>query len=152
MRIVESPNALKDLVGEELGVSDWTEVSQARIDKFAEAAGDFQWIHIDSEKAAQELPTGKTIAHGFLTLSLVAGLPTFEVRNVKNAINYGCNKVRFTNMVPSGSKVRLRQTLKSVEDMPNAGVRAISESVVEIEGADRPAMVAETVVIYYGET
>jgi acyl dehydratase len=150
MRIVESPAALKDLVGQELGVSDWVEVGQDRIDRFAEATGDYQWIHIDRARAAEALPTGTTIAHGFLTLSLIAGLPVFEVKNLKNAINYGANKVRFTNMVPSGSRVRLRQTLKSAEDMPGDGVRAIAESVIEIEGADRPALVAETIVIYYG--
>ncbi|MGZ0187265.1 MAG: MaoC family dehydratase [Alphaproteobacteria bacterium] len=150
MRIVETPEALKDLVGQELGVSDWTEVTQARIDKFAESTGDFQWIHIDQAKAAVELPTGTTIAHGFLTLSLVAGLPVFEVAKMTNAINYGCNKVRFTNMVPAGSNVRLRQTLKSAEDVQNNGVRIIAESVIEIEGADRPALVAESIVIYYG--
>ena len=116
-----------------LGVSDWIEVSQERINTFAEATGDFQWIHVDTAKAAKELPTGATIAHGFLTLSLVAGLPVFEVGNLKNAINYGCNKVRFTNMVPAGSRVRLRQTLQSAEDMPGGGVRTVCESVMEIE-------------------
>jgi acyl dehydratase len=150
MRIVETPEALKDLVGQELGVSDWTEVTQARIDKFAEATGDFQWIHIDQAKAAAELPTGTTIAHGFLTLSLVAGLPVFEVAKMTNAINCGCNKVRFTNMVPAGSKVRLRQTLKSAEDVQNNGVRIIADSVIEIEGEDRPALVTESIVIYFG--
>ena len=149
MRTVANPEALKTLVGEELGVSDWALIDQARIDKFAEATGDFQWIHIDQARAAEALPTGTTIAHGFLTLSMVAGLPVFTVENFTNAINYGCNKVRFTNMVPAGSRVRLRQTLKSAEDVANNGVRCITESVMEIEGADRPAMVAETVVIYY---
>ncbi len=149
MRIVDTPADFKNLVGQELGVSDWIEVSQERIDKFADATGDYQWIHIDPARAAKELPTGSTIAHGFLTLSLVAGLPTFTVARVRNAINYGCNKVRFTNMVPVGSRVRLRQTLKSADDVPGDGVRIIAESVIEIDGADRPALVAETIAIYY---
>ena len=150
MRTFEKPEDLKSFVDQELGVSEWTLVDQARIDKFAEATGDFQWIHIDQARAAQALPTGTTIAHGFLTLSMVAGLPVFTVEHFSNAINYGCNKVRFTNMVPEGSRVRLRQKLLSAEDVANNGVRCVTESVIEIEGADRPAMVAETVVIYYG--
>lgn len=149
MRVVERPSDFKALVGEELGVSDWVLVDQDRIDRFAAATGDFQWIHVDRARAAAELPTGTTIAHGFLTLSMVAGMPTFRVAHVKNGINYGCNKVRFTNMVPVGSRVRLRQTLASADDVQGGGVRIATESVVEIDGADRPAMVAETVAIYY---
>lgn len=150
MRNIPEPSAFKDLVGQELGVSDWVDVTQERINTFAEATGDFQWIHLDEARAAKELPTKSTIAHGFLTLSMVAGLPVFTVENMTNAINYGCNKIRFTNMVPAGSRIRLRQTLQSANDVPNNGVRIIAESVIEIEGSDRPAMVAETVVIYYG--
>lgn len=149
MRIVERPNDFKDLVGQELGVTDWVDVGQDRIDTFAEATGDFQWIHVDKARAAAALPTGTTIAHGFLSLAMIAGMPTFEVVNLKNAINYGCNKVRFTNMVPAGSRIRVRQTLLSADDAKGGGVRVIAETHVEIEGQERPAVVAETVVIYY---
>ena len=149
MRVISHPAEFKDLIGQELGVSDWVDVTQERINTFAEATGDFQWIHLDEARAQKELPTKSTIAHGFLTLSMVAGLPVFSVEKMTNAINYGCNKVRFTNMVPAGSRVRLRQSLQAADDMPNNGVRIIAESVIEIEGQDRPAMVAETVVIYY---
>lgn len=149
MRIVDKPSDFKDLVGQELGVSDWVEITQERIDGFAKATGDFQWIHVDAAKAAAELPTGKPIAHGFLTLSLVAGLPVFRVAHVRNGINYGCNRVRFTNMVPVGARVRLRQTLKAADDMPGDGVRTVAESVIEIEGAEKPALIAETISIYY---
>ncbi len=149
MRKIANPAAFKDLVGQELGVSDWADITQERINTFAEATGDFQWIHIDAARAAAALPTKSTIAHGFLTLSMAAGLPVFEVESLSNAINYGCNKVRFTNMVPVGSRVRLRQTLKEAEDVKGGGIRTIVESTVEIEGAERPAMVAEQIVIYY---
>lgn len=146
--LVIEPKDLKDYVGKELGVSEWVTVSQERIDKFAEATGDFQWIHVDVERAKRELPTKTTIAHGYLTLSLIAGLTTHEIKRSRG-INYGSNKVRFTNMVPAGSRVRLRQTLKSVEETKDGGYRMTTDSVIEIEGQDRPALVAETMGIAY---
>ena len=149
MRQIETPQAFKALVGEELGVRDWVTVDQKRIDLFAEATGDHQWIHTDPERAKREMPGGKTIAHGFLTLSLVAGLPVFAVTQHSRIINYGANKIRFTNMVPTGSRVRLRQKLVGAEDVAGDGVRVITESVIEIEGQDRPALVAELVMIFY---
>ncbi len=116
MLTVDSPGAMKALVGKELGVSEWMTIDQARIDKFAEATGDFQWIHVDVERAKKEMPGGKTIAHGFLTLSLVAGLggQTHDIKNRSRGINYGSNKVRFTSPVPVGSRVRLKQKLLNV--------------------------------------
>ena len=146
---IESPQHLKNYVGKELGVSDWVTVDQERINKFAEATGDFQWIHVDVERAKRELPTKNTIAHGYLTLSLIAGLRTFEIKNRTRGINYGSNKVRFTNMVPAGARVRLRQTLKSVEETKDGGFRTTLDSVMEIEGQDKPALVAETMGVVY---
>ena len=148
---VETPQDLKQHVGEEMGVSDWVTIDQARIDKFAEATGDHQWIHTDPERAARELPIGTTIAHGYLTLSLVSELSTQNLQIVKKrtGLNYGSNKVRFTGMVPAGSRVRLRSVLKAAEDVKDNGVRVISTVTMEREGAERPVMVAETISIAY---
>ena len=149
-RIFTSPEELRAAVGEELGPTDWLEVDQKRIDLFAEATGDHQWIHVDAEKAAAG-PFGTTIAHGYLTLSL---LPYFSpqllrVEGVRMGVNYGSNKVRFTNTVPAGSRIRLKQTIKNVEDVEGNGVRVTSEMVIEVEGQERPALVAETLGIQY---
>jgi acyl dehydratase len=102
------PNEMHKFVGQEIGVSDWVVISQERIDQFAEATGDHQWIHVDVERAKRDIPGGKTIAHGFLTLSLIPMLnhQISHINNVRNGINYGCNKVRFTSPVPAGSRVR----------------------------------------------
>jgi len=151
MLSVEIPQDLKQHVGEEMGVSDWVTIDQARIDKFAEATGDHQWIHTDPERAARELPIGSTIAHGYLTLSLVSELSTQNLQIVKKrtGLNDGANKVRFTGMVPAGSRVRLRSVLKAAEDVKDNGVRVISTVTMEREGAERPVMVAETISIAY---
>jgi acyl dehydratase len=148
MLTIDSPAATKDWVGKELGVSEWVTVDQAMIDKFADATGDHQWIHVDVDRAKREMPGGSTIAHGFLTLSLVAGLNTHAINNRSRGINYGSNKVRFTAPVPAGSRVRLRQKLLKVEDI-EGGVRLYYESVMEIEGAPKPALVAETIALAY---
>lgn len=150
MLTVESPGAMKALVGQELGVSNWMTIDQERINKFAEATGDFQSIHVDVERAKTEMPGGKTIAHGFLTLSLVAGLggETHDIKNRSRGINYGSNKVRFTSPVPVGSRVRLRQKLLKVEDIAG-GVRLFYENQIEIEASDRPALIAETIALAY---
>lgn len=141
---------LASLVGQEIGVSEWVEIDQARINKFAEATGDHQWIHVDVERSKKEMPGGKTIAHGFLTLSLIPmlGARIQRTTGVSRAINYGSNKVRFTNMVPVGSRVRARQKLVSVEAR-GAGLQVINEMTIEIEGQDRPACVAETISMIY---
>jgi acyl dehydratase len=148
---VESPQDLKQHVGKELGPSDWFTVDQAMIDKFAEATGDHQWIHVDVERAKREMPGGKTIAHGYLTLSLVPRLAStlVKVTHRKRGVNYGSNKVRFTNMVPAGARVRLRQKLVKVEDVTGGGVRITSEMTMEIEGQEKPALVAETMGVQY---
>src|SRR3989454_9677967 len=148
---VEYPKDLLKLVGRELGPSEWITVDQAMIDKFAEATGDHQWIHVDVERAKKEMPGGKTIAHGYLTLSLLPRLaPTLlKVNKRKRGINYGSNKIRLPNPVPAGSRIRLKQTIKAVEDVPDNGVRITSEMVIEVEGQERPALVAEVLGIQY---
>ena len=152
MLIVEQQQDLFQHVGRQLGPSEWIAVDQVMIDKFAEATGDHQWIHVDTERAKREMPGGKTIAHGYLTLSLLPRLHpmVLRVKNRKRSINYGSNKLRFTNPVPAGSRIRLRQTIKNVEEVPDNGVRVTYESVIEIEGQERPALVAENIGILYG--
>ena len=152
MRIFSDFNEIKSAVGTEIGVSDWVEVSQARIDQFAEATGDHQWIHVDVERAKKDMPDGKTIAHGFLTLSLIPMLnhQISHINNVRNGINYGCNKVRFTSPVPAGSRVRARAKLIAADPMDKGGVRLTNQVTIEIEGQERPACIAETMSIVYG--
>ena len=151
MLVVDKPQDMKKYVGKEIGVSDWVVVDQPTIDKFADATGDHQWIHVDVERARRELPTKETIAHGYLSLSLIPRLSQtiYKIAHRSRGVNYGLNKVRFTNMVPAGARVRLRQTIKQVDDMPDGSFRITSESVVEIEGRDRPACVAENIGIVY---
>jgi acyl dehydratase len=146
---LETPADLKDHIGEELGVSEWILIDQARINRFADATDDHQWIHLDAERASKELPTKSTIAHGYLTMSLIAGLRTFVIKNTSNMINYGANRMRFTSMVPVDSRVRLRTKLIAADDMRGAGIRFTCEQTIEIEGQDRPALVAETLMIAY---
>tara|TARA_R110002073_G_scaffold259414_5_gene422496 strand:- start:65 stop:517 length:453 start_codon:yes stop_codon:yes gene_type:complete len=146
---VNTPADMKSYVGKELGVSDWIVIDQERINRFADATNDHQWIHVDPERAAKELPTTSTIAHGYLTMSLIAGLPVFRIKKTSNMINYGANKVRFTNMVPVDSKVRLRTKLLAADEVKGDGVRLTCEQTIEIEGQDRPALVAETLMIAY---
>jgi acyl dehydratase len=151
MLVVETPKDLKQHIGKTLGPSDWLVVDQAMIDKFAEATGDHQWIHVDVERAKKEMPGGKTIAHGYLTLSLLPRLTPqlLKVEKRKRGLNYGSNKIRFTNTVPAGSRIRLKQTIKNVEDVEGNGVRITSEMVIEVEGQERPALVAEVMGIQY---
>jgi acyl dehydratase len=139
---------LPKLVGQEVGVSDWLEITQDRVNKFADATGDHQWIHVDVERATREI--GGPIAHGYLTLSLIPYLSAgmLAVKGVTRGINYGSDKVRFTNMVRVGKRVRLRQKLIGVE--PKAGGLQIkNECTIEIEGEARPACVAETMSVIY---
>ncbi|MGR9092297.1 MAG: MaoC family dehydratase [Gammaproteobacteria bacterium] len=142
---------MKQHIGEEFGVSEWVTVDQAMIDKFAEATGDHQWIHVDVARAKEEMPDGKTIAHGFLTLSLIPRLAAgiWKIEQRSRGVNYGLNKLRFTGTVPVDTRVRLRQTLVNADDVKNDGVRLTFEHVVEIEGAERPALVAEGLSIVY---
>jgi acyl dehydratase len=141
---------LQELVGTEIGLSDWMEISQDRVDAFAEATDDHQWIHVDPEKAAHG-PFGGTIAHGFLTLSLIVALGSqveLDVGSPRMAINYGLEKVRFPAPVPVGSRIRARVGLVSVSDVEN-GIQVNRQVTIEVEGQDKPAMVAETVSRYY---
>jgi acyl dehydratase len=149
---VEKPQDLLQHVGQELGPSEWLTVTQEMIDKFADATGDHQWIHVDVERAKKEMPGGKTIAHGYLTLSLLPQLaPTLmKIEKRRRGLNYGSNRVRFTAPVPAGARVRLRQKLVKVEPVEDNGFRITSEMTVEVEGNARPAMVAETLGIVYG--
>ncbi|HUC73872.1 MAG TPA: MaoC family dehydratase [Vicinamibacterales bacterium] len=142
--------ALVDNVGRELGVSEWHQVTQERIDEFADATGDRQWIHVDRARAASESPFKTTIAHGFLTLSLASSLirSALQFDGARMAINYGLNRVRFMAPVPSGSRVRGRFALASVEETGGA-VQAIWQVTIEREGIEKPCCVAEWLVRYY---
>ncbi len=147
---VETPAAMDALVGQPLGAGDWLTVTQAMIDAFADATGDKQWIHIDTARAKAQMPGGTTIAHGFLTLSLlpVLGTSVYAIRRRSRALNYGSNKVRFTSPVPSGARVRVKLALHASEPV-EGGRRLVTEAVVEIEGQERPALVAEVITLVY---
>ena len=147
MRVFSSFEEIEKAAGEEIGTSDWFEIDQERVDKFADATGDHQWIHVDVEKA-KDGPFGGTIAHGYLTLSLVPwlGSKIFEFETPGAKLNYGLNKVRFPNPVPVGSRVRARVTIGGATDV-SAGKQVTLKYVIEIEDQDKPACVAETVVL-----
>lgn len=147
--IVKTVEEAQALIGQEIGVSDWLLVDQDRIDRFADATDDHQWIHTDVERARKELPIGSTIAHGYLLTALFPKLIDSVVQfEVARAINYGLNKVRFKQMVPSGSRIRLRATLKSARKRAGA-LQVILDNTVEIEGQAKPACVAETIALYF---
>ena len=148
---VENVEALRERVGQRLGSSDWVVVDQAMIDRFAEATGDHQWIHVDVERAKREMPNGRTIAHGYLTLSLLPRLNAniYGIKSRKRGVNYGSNKVRFTAPVPSGARVRGHLSLKAIEAMGGGCSRLVSEATVEVEGGERPALVAEVLSLVY---
>ena len=145
MRTFTSGADLAASVGQEIGVSDWHEIPQSQIDLFAEATGDDQWIHVDPERAKAG-PYGTTIAHGYLTLSLLAPLmkTTYRIEGAKIAVNYGLNKVRFAAPVRVGSRVRVRVSLATVDEIPN-GVQSVWSAVIELEGSEKPACIAEPV-------
>jgi acyl dehydratase len=150
MRIITSIDDAKALIGEEVGLSDWVVVDQHRIDQFAEATGDHQWIHVDTGRAAREMPDGKTIAHGYLTLALI---PAFSddfvlVENLARAINFGLNKVRFYAPVPVGSRLRGRAVVLKAQQRAGA-LLLTSEIQLEVEGQRKPACVAETLGMYF---
>ncbi|MFW0794399.1 MaoC family dehydratase [Gordonia sp. CPCC 205515] len=142
---------LDPLVGKTIGISSWLPVAQDRINTFADATDDHQWIHVDPERATKESPFGGPIAHGYLTLSLIIPMfsEIFAVDSVKMAVNYGLNKVRFTSPVPAGGRVRLNATLKSIEHLPKGGVQVVIDGVIELEGSERPAVVVEGVYRYF---
>jgi acyl dehydratase len=141
---------LKGVVGEQLGTSSWVTIEQERIDRFAEATGDHQWIHVDPERA-KDGPFGSTIAHGFLTLSLIPALAweIYTVEGARLSVNYGLNKLRFITPVKVGSRVRAHVSIASVEDVPGNALQVAAAVTVELEGAAKPAAVAETLTRVY---
>jgi acyl dehydratase len=143
-RTIRNISELKQLAGTEVAVSGWVTVTQEQIDAFAAATGDPQWIHVDRERAAKESPYGATVAHGFLTLSLLPQLlkDAIDLQGFRMGVNYGLNRVRFTGPVPAGSRVRARFTPVAVEDIPK-GMQTIWNVVVEREGGEKPVLVAE---------
>jgi acyl dehydratase len=149
VRVFDSIDELSKAIGEHLGYSEWHTVTQEQISAFADATGDHQWIHLDAERAAAG-PFKTTIAHGYLTLSLIPMLASqvSRVQGVRMGVNYGLNKVRFPAVVPSGSRVRAGLRLKSVEPL-DGGAQVINEITIEREGGDKPCCVAETVARYY---
>ena len=150
MRVIASLADLKNLVGQEIAVSDWLTITQERVQQFADATGDHQWIHLDVERSRAESPYGGTIAHGFLTLSLLPMLmaSSLQMSDVKMGVNYGLNKVRFPAPVPVGSRLRGRIVLISVEDIAG-GAQLIWQVTIEREGGDKPVCVAESITRRY---
>ena len=146
-RVFDGVESVKAAVGEHIGYSDWLEITQERVNQFAEATGDHQWIHVDVERAASG-PFGGTIAHGYLTLALIPVLASelFHLDLHGPKLNYGVNRVRFPHVVPVGSNVRARATIAEVTDVP-AGKQMVTRYVIELEDAEKPACVAETVVL-----
>ena len=148
---VENLQSLKSLVGREIGVTDWLTLTQDRIQQFAEATEDRQWIHLDRERAQKESPYGATIAHGFLTLSLLSHFlkQAMEIRGgIRMGINYGLNRVRFPAAVRAGSRIRAHVSLQSLKDLPDC-VEAVFSISVECEGTEKPSCAAEWIVRYY---
>jgi acyl dehydratase len=141
---------LKSMVGETIGTSEWVAVEQDRIDRFAEATGDHQWIHVDPERA-KDGPFGSTIAHGFLTLSLIPALAwqVYTIEGARLSVNYGLNKLRFITPVKVGSRVRAHLVLAGVEDVPGDALQVATTVTMELEGAEKPAAVAETLTRIY---
>ena len=150
MNVVRSIEDAKALEGAEVGISDWVVIDQHRIDQFAEATADYQWIHVDTERAAKEMPDGKTIAHGYLTLSLIPALTAdfIEFENLERAINFGLNKMRFLNPVDVGSRLRARATVLQARQRAGA-LLLTSEVKIEIEGRRKPACIAETLGMFF---
>jgi acyl dehydratase len=152
MRVFKTPHELKDAIGVDLGESDWLTVDQERINTFADATGDHQWIHADEERAKKG-PFGTTIAHGYLTVSLVNFfLPQLlDVQGISMGVNYGVDKIRFPAAVPVGSKLRGKGSITSVEETKDGGIQSKVTVTIEIEGSDRPACVVESISRYYPE-
>ncbi|MDT5140252.1 MAG: hypothetical protein QOD58_4514 [Mycobacterium sp.] len=147
MRVISCIDEAVEAVGQELGVSQWLAIDQERIDAFADATGDHQWIHVDVERAQTESPYGATIAHGFLTLSVIPALSkeNYRIDNAKMGINYGLNRVRFLAPVPARSRIRLRSELVNAAKVDDTTVDLTVRQTVELDGSDKPAAVAEVV-------
>ena len=150
MHLIRSIDDAKRLEGEEVGLSDWIVIDQNRIDLFAEATDDYQWIHVDVDRAGREMPDGKTIAHGYLTLALIPALTGkfVEIRNLERGINLGVNKVRFYTPVQVGDRVRARAKVLSARRRAGA-MLLTSETRIEVEDERKPACVAETIALYF---
>src|SRR3954447_7779975 len=151
MRVFGDFSEIKAAIGTEIGVSDWIEITQDRINQFAQATCDEQWIHVDQERAAKEAPGGKTIAHGLLSLSLA---PLFirsimSLKGLRNTLNYGADRIRYLPRVPAGSRLRGRMTVAEAEDVPPDGLRVNYHLAMEIEGGKKPACVAELIALHY---
>ena len=152
--VIPEPKALRDWVGKKLGTSDWLEMTQRRIDLFAEATGDAQWIHVDPERARRESPFGATVAHGYLTLSLAPYLfgQILEVRGTRMTVNPGIEQMRLRAPVRCGDRLRLHATLKDVREIPGGAMRVILRLEFEIEGQRRPAAVGDAALVYFPES
>ncbi len=150
MKVITSIQDAIDTVGQELGVGNWKEIDQQRIDAFADVTEDHQWIHVDPVRAEAESPYGATVAHGFLTLSLIPKLSkdTYRVDNARMGVNYGLNKVRFLAPVTAGSKIRVRSELVAADKTDDNIVHLTVRHTLEIEGSDKPAAVAELIARY----
>ena len=151
MVIINSPSEINKFINKPLTPSDWYHVTQDKINKFADATSDHQWIHVDEERAKNEMPGGKTIAHGYFMVSLLPKLAAqnAEIKNTSRTLNYGSDKVRFINMVKAGSHVRLNRTIISCEEMKNGGFRVVNKCELEIKDEDKPAFIAETISLVF---
>jgi acyl dehydratase len=151
MVIIQSPSEIQNYIDKPLTPSDWYHVTQEKINKFADATSDHQWIHVDEERAKEEMPDGKTIAHGYYMVSLLPKLAAqnAEIKNTSRTLNYGSDKVRFINMVKVGSYVRLNRTIVSCEEMKNGGFRVVNKCELEIKDENKPAFVAETISLHF---
>ena len=151
MIIINNPTEIKNYINKPLTPSEWYHVTQEKINKFAEATADHQWIHIDEERAKKEMPDGKTIAHGYYMVSLLPKLAAQNavIKNTSKTLNYGSDKVRFINMVKAGSHVRLNRTIISCEEMKNGGFRVVNKCELEIKDDTKPAFIAETISLVF---
>lgn len=145
---IDTAAALAPYEGRDIGSSDWVTVDQAMIDAFADITGDRQWIHIDAERARRDMPGGKTIAHGYLVLSLLARMRVYQIERFSKALNYGLDKLRFTGAVPSGSRIRQTQGIKALQRV-DGGYRVVNHCVIEVENSQRPAIVADQLLQYF---
>ena len=151
MVIIEHPSVIENFVDKPLTPSEWYHVTQEKINNFAEATSDHQWIHVDEERAKKEMPDGKTIAHGYFMVSLLPKLAAqnAQIQNSSKTLNYGSDKVRFINTVTAGSHVRLNRTIISCEEMKNGGYRVVNKCELEIKNESKPAFIAETISLVF---
>ncbi len=151
MIVISNPSEIKNFINKPLTPSEWYHVTQEKINKFAEATSDHQWIHIDEERAKKEMPDGKTIAHGYYMVSLLPKLAAQNavIKNTSKTLNYGSDKVRFINMVKAGSHVRLNRSIISCEEMKNGGFRVVNKCELEIKDDIKPAFIAETISLVF---